>query len=687
MLPSEGNLGAAGLGLNQPNQQLVMKRVESVILDDSHEHYNNYTDIGRIFFTVPNTNYYDQYASFIPKVTLNPNHTALPISPQNIYFPVRGEIVFVVVGLSSRTPQGRGRKGIPTDKYYFPPIRAQKAAHHNSILTRAEGGIGGIGKRGKAETGTPTTEGAGQSDVLNVFDYSLEKEIAPLLPYEGDNILEGRYGNSIRLGSTTYYDSSKEKGPRPNPWSINSAQGISTVDEIEGETGDPIIIIRNGQTETVSDNALAPLLEDINGDHSSIYLCSNQQLSTLQVAGVSVASPGKVDQGSYLETEGEDGGLEPLMGKDMFLSDETIKFNIEKSIVERAQDISGNFGDYNAGNTGTIMPAKVTVLEQILNGGKITSESAGFLDDDGLSFYNEMVVNSEVANPDDFITYEYAYENEIIGGAELDPSEIIAQTALLNTQQSGDYGTGYLPLEEFMPPSYPVEIPYRQNGAVSTIVHKPIAMGAMASRILAEPKAGRVKHLCLHTTAGEFTQVGLAHFFLQRKSDTGWSAHGYHISVGRDGTSVKNLEDSKRSNGIGMADYSGNETHLTSDPVNNGDTINISWIGGASGMDMTREQAATFKKLVKTYIRKYPNITIMGHNQVKHKACPWFWVPTYLRELGIAEKNIWQPEFKSGKSSSGATLDFSVFHENYNKAPYTSDAVLAAKITGLKSGA
>ena len=77
----------------------------------------------------------------------------------------------------------------------------------------------------------------------------------------------------------------------------------------------------------------------------------------------------------------------------------------------------------------------------------------------------------------------------------------------------------------------------------------------------------------------------------------------------------------------------------------------------------------------------------MGHNQVKHKACPWFWVPTYLRELGIAEKNIWQPEFKSGKSSSGATLDFSVFHENYNKAPYTSDAVLAAKITGLKSGA
>ena len=234
MLPSEGNLGAAGLGLNQPNQQLVMKRVESVILDDSHEHYNNYTDIGRIFFTDPYTNYYDQYASFIPKVTLNPNHTALPISPQNIYFPVRGEIVFVVVGLSSRTPQGRGRKGIPTDKYYFPPIRAQKAAHHNSILTRAEGGIGGIGKRGKAETGTPTTEGAGQSDVLNVFDYSLEKEIAPLLPYEGDNILEGRYGNSIRLGSTTYYDSSKEKGPRPNPWSINSAQGISTVDEIEG---------------------------------------------------------------------------------------------------------------------------------------------------------------------------------------------------------------------------------------------------------------------------------------------------------------------------------------------------------------------------------------------------------------------------------------------------------------------
>jgi hypothetical protein len=102
---------------------------------------------------------------------------------------------------------------------------------------------------------------------------------------------------------------------------------------------------------------------------------------------------------------------------------------------------------------------------------------------------------------------------------------------------------------------------------------------------------------------------------------------------------------------------------------------------------MTREQAATFKKLVLTYIKKYPNITVMGHNQIKHKSCPWFWAPTYLKGIGVKDKNIWEPGFKSGKNTHGKDIYFGDFYNEYNKGKYITDAETAAKITGLKSGA
>jgi hypothetical protein len=84
-------------------------------------------------------------------------------------------------------------------------------------------------------------------------------DIHPLLPYEGDTIYEGRWGNSFRLGSTV------KNATISNKWSSI------------GENGDPILILRNGQTTYTSDSWI-PETEDINGDLSSIYLTSTQQL-------------------------------------------------------------------------------------------------------------------------------------------------------------------------------------------------------------------------------------------------------------------------------------------------------------------------------------------------------------------------------------------------------------------------
>ena len=77
----------------------------------------------------------------------------------------------------------------------------------------------------------------------------------------GDSLLEGRYGQSLRFGSTA-----KSKSEKKNNWS-NS-----------GENGDPITILRNGQPSKVSDEGWIPITENINNDLSSIYLTSTQKL-------------------------------------------------------------------------------------------------------------------------------------------------------------------------------------------------------------------------------------------------------------------------------------------------------------------------------------------------------------------------------------------------------------------------
>ena len=80
-----------------------------------------------------------------------------------------------------------------------------------------------------------------------------------MLPYEGDYIYQGRWGNTIRLGSTV------TDASIPNTWSST------------GDNGDPIMILKNGQHDEDTD-PWVPQVEDINTDLSSIYLTSTQTL-------------------------------------------------------------------------------------------------------------------------------------------------------------------------------------------------------------------------------------------------------------------------------------------------------------------------------------------------------------------------------------------------------------------------
>ena len=97
---------------------------------------------------------------------------------------------------------------------------------------------------------------------LNFGQTFVEKgDIRSLLPEEGDVLLEGRWGNSIRFSSTT-----KQKTIN-NPWST------------QGDAGSPITIIRNRQSNLdINPDPWVPVYEDPSNDGSSIYLCAGQDI-------------------------------------------------------------------------------------------------------------------------------------------------------------------------------------------------------------------------------------------------------------------------------------------------------------------------------------------------------------------------------------------------------------------------
>lgn len=94
-----------------------------------------------------------------------------------------------------------------------------------------------------------------------------DQSISPLQPYEGDSIIEGRFSNSLRFGSTVNLHGNSKHYTIPTPW-----------DGSNGKQGDPIIILSNGRKNYPRKRFVS---EDIQNDASSLYLTSTQKLPKL----------------------------------------------------------------------------------------------------------------------------------------------------------------------------------------------------------------------------------------------------------------------------------------------------------------------------------------------------------------------------------------------------------------------
>lgn len=211
---AQGSVGSA-----QPSS--IFGRVIKICLDDSTEIVDaqgNKLPIGTIL-------YRDIFAE---KETNATEYPALPLHTNIKQFPLLNEIVTIVQGPNSDI-QASVASG---NMYYSTVVSLWGSSHHNALPE-------------------PNTD----ISIILGKDVKELSDINPMYPFPGDVMVEGRQGQSIRLGG-------------------NSSPKNKLVDE--SNNAKPYILISNGQIATSS--GIDPIVEDINEDPNSLYLLSDHKV-------------------------------------------------------------------------------------------------------------------------------------------------------------------------------------------------------------------------------------------------------------------------------------------------------------------------------------------------------------------------------------------------------------------------
>lgn len=216
---SSATRGIGGGASTQPTS--VFGRVVDIVLDENKILYDaqgNKLPIGSII--------YQDILTPVDKEATLPY--AYPLTSAIKHFPFINEIVLIVAG---PTPDFQENSSQVLN-YYSSVLNIWGSTHHNALPTQGVDFEFPIGK--------------------NIPEL---KDINPLYPFPGDLILQGRQGQSIRMGG---YKTDK------NPLTSTA------------NNGKPFTIIRNGQIKTKS--GIDSIIEDINKDPNSLYFLSDHKV-------------------------------------------------------------------------------------------------------------------------------------------------------------------------------------------------------------------------------------------------------------------------------------------------------------------------------------------------------------------------------------------------------------------------
>ena len=201
-----------------PDVKIKLGRVYDIVLDESHPDYAIHKTVGVIRYNIFDSDSFNEDPSNL--------FMAYPYDSTNLTLPLKGEVVELIGG--PRDDEERSDSEYKT--YYGRVVSGWNAVNHNSLPA------------GDTDKVVETDLGE------NIEELSINK----LYPNPGDTIIDGRTGNSIRLGG----------------YSGNKSNITDNTNN-----GKPYIIIDNGRES--NEKSLLPTSEDINKDKSSIYLVSD----------------------------------------------------------------------------------------------------------------------------------------------------------------------------------------------------------------------------------------------------------------------------------------------------------------------------------------------------------------------------------------------------------------------------
>jgi len=328
---NKSGMGATG-GIFSARVRYVM--LEGETHPEIFKQYGEYQSIGGLFF--------NQLDNPNPNPEFSTDAFALPLFPNVTHIPVENEIVYVIQ-LPSNNVQDNVNS---TVYYYFQPINIWGSVHHNAIpdpvgnlFNRSDSAQANDYQKTEGGTIRRVTDGGTEIDLGDNFNENIS--VRNLQPYEGDIIYEGRWGQSLRFGSTA------SGSVIPNPWSKS------------GENGNPIMILKNGQHEEDT-KPWIPQVEDINTDASSIYLTSTQ---LIPISGSSI---------SYESYFSPPTSLSEYNGEQVILNSGRLVLNSKSSDILLSSFKTINLNSVNSVNVDT--PATIIKSKRIALGDKNASE-------------------------------------------------------------------------------------------------------------------------------------------------------------------------------------------------------------------------------------------------------------------------------------------------------------------------
>ena len=318
------------------------------------EKYGEYNSIGGILF---------EDLSNPSNQTIENLQFALPLYSNISFLPLINEIVYLI-----SLPSTEIQKNVSSGNvlYYFQSINIWNSIHHNALPNTLATEPTNAQKYGVTEAGVEIQSNI-ESEDINLGTTFKERPIRNLQPFEGDVLLEGRWGNTLRLGSTV------NNSIPTNPWS-NS-----------GVNGEPITIIKNGQTE-IDEDPWIPQVENINTDKSSLYLTSNQQIP------IGAAS---TDYSSYTPAFGEvPTSPGSYTGNQVILNSGRLLFNSKNDHILLSSARTISFGAQKGFNFDTPSNFVVKVGTKIMLGDKEESTTEPLiLGDKFLKDFQKLLTN------------------------------------------------------------------------------------------------------------------------------------------------------------------------------------------------------------------------------------------------------------------------------------------------------